>query len=1060
MNGIYLDNNASTHVSPEVTAEMLPLLQDDYGNPSSSHLPGVKAKEVLTTARRRVAALLNCNIQQIIFTSGGTESNNLAIQGLVKKVTGVGVQGSRHFITSVVEHPSVLKIFHFLEEAGHRVTYLPVDTQGLISPGQVAAAITPATVLISLMLANNETGLIFPIREIGEIARKHEILFHCDAVQGVGKLAFKVDELQVDLLSLSGHKLHGPKGVGALYIRRPDLIEPIMYGGGQENGKRNGTQALPAIAGLGKACEIALNSLEKSLSRMAALRERLEEGILKTIPGASINGSRQQRVCNTTNIHFPGINGSELISGLSKAGIYVSQGSACSSCHGSNSHVLQALGLSDVEINSCLRFSLSKETTLKEIDTVLQILPQITEPVSERVPVEADPPNGRVLAAESQFKGCSPNIPYIELDRLWEETKGDHEICIAVLDGPIDLGHPSFREAQLKRIETVSPDSSVQGPASEHGTHVASIIFGQHDSSSPVRGIAPKCRGLIIPVFSDGPDGGISNCSQLDLARAITEAVREGAQIINISGGQLEPGGEAEEYLARAVRLCADNGVLIVAAVGNDGCQCLHVPAALPQVLAVGAMDSSGKPLKFSNWGKVYRNHGMLAPGEGIPGAVPGGGVGCKTGTSFATAIVSGIIALLLSVQRKRGLKPDPMTVKDALLKSLFPCDAVDPGECSHFLSGRINLQGARELLNIPEIHSASTAPSSVTAAELTAPTMVPGGSGTGFTFSQSTNKKKGGFNQMNYEEVVEQNGLPLGSDAQVVAAALTETLPEQAPGAGGSISPSGCGCAGGDGKPSLVYAIGQIGYDLGSEARRDYFIQQGINPGDPSELLNFLSAHPEHASAVTWTLNQEETAIYTIQPVGPFAAKGYERLLEYFAAQMKEVERISVAGVVAGKMNLMNGQTVPVIIPDLRGMYSWSTPALLNSVLGDSNPREDKKYHQRVQDIGNFLERVYYEIRNLGLTPQERAMNYAATNAFQINIVFKNALENGMHLDSIDVERSPICRPNSDCWDIKLTFFNPTKRLEQARQVYRFTIDVSDVVPVTVGKVRNWSVY
>jgi cyanobactin maturation PatA/PatG family protease len=260
----------------------------------------------------------------------------------------------------------------------------------------------------------------------------------------------------------------------------------------------------------------------------------------------------------------------------------------------------------------------------------------------------------------------------------------------------------------------------------------------------------------------------------------------------------------------------------------------------------------------------------------------------------------------------------------------------------------------------------------------------------------------------------------------------------------------------------TLVYALGQIDYDFASETRRDSFVQLGVSsPHDPTQMLAHLTENPAHATALTWTLTQETMPIYAIQPAGAFAGEIYARLREFLGHQLTQgVERVSIPGVLGGQTRLLNGQTIPVILPDLRGMFSWSTPALITAVMGKPSAKKGELAQQKATDIANFLERVYYEIRNLGITSQERAINFTATNAFQLEFVYRDAIESEMKLDSIDVERSPLCRPESDCWDVKLTFFSPSRRLEQARVVYRFTVDVSDSVPVTVGKVRHWHIY
>jgi cyanobactin maturation PatA/PatG family protease len=293
--------------------------------------------------------------------------------------------------------------------------------------------------------------------------------------------------------------------------------------------------------------------------------------------------------------------------------------------------------------------------------------------------------------------GHNNHVVISGLTDLWAETVGDNRICVAILDGPVDQSHPSLSAADLTHVDTLASGTGHQGPASRHGTHVASIIFGHHDSL--VKGLAPDCRGLVVPIFRDATDGSIVPCSQLDLARAITMAVQEGAHVINISGGEHSPSGAATQLLADAVQLCAKNNVLIVAAAGNEGCECLHVPGALPSVLAVGAMNSQGLPLGFSNWGETYLAQGVLAPGENILGAVPGGDIAAHSGTSYATPIVTGIAALLLSIQLKIGQQPNAQAVRSAILESAYSCDPMAVLDCRPFMVGSLNIPGALTLI-------------------------------------------------------------------------------------------------------------------------------------------------------------------------------------------------------------------------------------------------------------------------------------------------------------------------------------------------------------------------
>lgn len=626
------------------------------------------------------------------------------------------------------------------------------------------------------------------------------------------------------------------------------------------------------------------------------------------------------------------------------------------------------------------------------------------------------------------------------LQDLWAETTGISGVCVAILDGGVDQSHPSIVDATLTQLEPLVPKVSYQGSAAQHGTHVASIIFGQHHGL--VKGIAPQCRGLLIPIFTDGKEGRIAPCSQLDLARAILIAANHGAGIINISGGQLTPSGQADPLLANAVRHCMKNNILIVAAAGNEGCDCLHIPGALPSVLVVGAMNEAGLPLDFSNWGEQYRQQGILALGENIPGAIPGGGMTTNSGTSYATAIVSGIAALLVSLQIKHGQTPNPQGVRAAILQSAIACDEQPAPDCRRLLAGRLNVPGAMSIiLQQGEImnDNEEVATASVVNTEEAEP---PPSS----TQSQIPAVQAANYTAPN-SEVISQGLATPGSSIQV-----SESIVPSA------ISPAACSCEGGSGAPAqLVYALGQLGYDFITEARRDSIQQhmgEGANPQDHRQLLAYLNNNPWDAAAITWTLSLDATPIYAILPQGAYAAQGYERLCQFLREQLAEgVERISVPGVIMGQVMLMSGQTVPVILPTLRCMYSWTTPALITAVCG-SSPDEST-----VQGVANFLDRVYYELRNLGITPQERAINYAATNAFNIERIFESAMREQIDLEAIEVESSPLCRQGSECWDVKLTFFNPQRVFEQARKCYRFTVDVSDVCPVSVGKVRSWFV-
>lgn len=380
-----MDNAATTAVSRQVLEKMLPYFTDVYGNASSIHGTGRDARKALEESRRQVASVLNCKPQEIYFTSGGSESDNWAIKG----VAFANRRKGGHIITSAIEHHAVLHTCQWLEKQGFTVTYLPVDEFGQVDPRDVEAAITDKTVLISVMAANNEIGTIQPIREIAQIARAHQVYFHTDAVQAMGAIPMDVQEIGCDMLSLSAHKFHGPKGVGALYIRQGVRIDNFMHGGAQERGKRATTENIPGIVGLAEALNLATRDLEEKSARIAALRDQLIDG-LTAIPYTRLNGHRTNRLPNNCNISIRFVEGEALLLRLDLAGIAASSGSACTSGSLDPSHVLLAIGLPHEIAHGSLRFSLSDATTQEEVDTVLSTLPGIVETLRSMSPLYAD----------------------------------------------------------------------------------------------------------------------------------------------------------------------------------------------------------------------------------------------------------------------------------------------------------------------------------------------------------------------------------------------------------------------------------------------------------------------------------------------------------------------------------------------------------------------------------------------------------------------------------------------------------------------------------------------
>ncbi len=368
MKPVYLDYNATTPVDPEVAEAMLPYLTEHFGNPSSSHWYGIQTRKAVEKARGQVAALINAGTHEIIFTGGGSEANNLAVKGYAAAAKGKG----DHIITSSIEHPAVLEVCKDLENQGYKVTYLPVDESGMIDPLDLEKAINPGTILITIMHANNEVGTIQPISEIGRIARSNNIAFHTDAAQSAGKIPVDVNELQVDMLSIAGHKLYAPKGVGVLYVRGGIKLHKQIHGAAHEFNLRAGTENVPGIAGLGKACEIMKRDMQKNMRRMLQCRDQLYNDLKAGIQNIKLNGHSEKRLPNTLNTSFPGLNAGTILSSMKD--VAASAGAACHSDHVEMSHVLKAMRLSPEIAMGTIRFSVGKTTTQSDIKKAVNII--------------------------------------------------------------------------------------------------------------------------------------------------------------------------------------------------------------------------------------------------------------------------------------------------------------------------------------------------------------------------------------------------------------------------------------------------------------------------------------------------------------------------------------------------------------------------------------------------------------------------------------------------------------------------------------------------------------
>ena len=638
---------------------------------------------------------------------------------------------------------------------------------------------------------------------------------------------------------------------------------------------------------------------------------------------------------------------------------------------------------------------------------------------------------------------------------LWERTRGSPDVTLGVIDGgPIDLAHPCFAGAD---IEVLDPSwlaaHTVRDLPAEHGTFTTSILFGQPGTTVP--GLTPRCRGVLVPALCDTEP----IVDPLNYARALDAAVDGGADIVYIGGCLPTRSFDADPLLKQSIQSVSARGVLVVAAAGNDDAITGCAPAILPDVLAVGAYDDDGCMCRFSSWGSHYEEHGVVAPGTNMTAAAPGGATVTRSGTSVAGPIVAGVAGLLLSLLRDEGRAGTARSVADALLATAQPCTLQAAlGETARCLGGKINVPAATRLvLGRRE------------------PVTPPG-------FRRSPT------NTLTVADAVEVPALPLSAAPAAVtqanggrpapvrtpcAAARSHIESSRSRGASGAVL-SGPDPVGELAVPK-VYALGLLGYDFGTEARRDTFKQLmptwhvddtevPANPYDSRQMCDYLAEHRSEALSLIWTLNLELTPIYAVEGRGAFAASVYDLLIGLLTREvLPELNKdyiswVSIPARLSGRtVKLFSGQVLPVLDVDgVRGIYGWEVNKLLSAAV-DATAGSAIDTETIEANLRDFLNRIYYDLRNLGQTSADRALNFAATNAFQAAEVFSAALKDGLALDTIAVEKSPFCRLDSDCWDVRLRFFDPDND-RRARRVFRFTLDVSDLMPVTLGDVRTWT--
>ncbi|MEH1872929.1 S8 family peptidase [Nostoc sp.] len=649
----------------------------------------------------------------------------------------------------------------------------------------------------------------------------------------------------------------------------------------------------------------------------------------------------------------------------------------------------------------------------------------------------------------------STDTPLLEQFRQLSASKQQKRLKLEI---PSNINYSAAieaLEAEIKALEETIPE-----PVRErltgvfHATGIFGTMFGQ--PGSPVEGVAPYCTAINIPLFETATaDAALS---PLNIAHAFNLALKLGANIIHCAACHPTQTGFAHEMIQKAVKQCQDNNILIVAPSGNNKGECFCVPAILPNVLAVGMMKDNGQPANYSNWGGQYQKQGILAPGENIVAAQPGTDEPTRQeGTSLAAPLMTGISALLMSLQLQRGEQPNAEAVRTALLNSAIKCDAKEVEEPERCLVGKLNIPGAYQLL------TGETLPRIQAIAAVHPQIVLPDSSNSLPDSSEPT--------VIEFSQPKSEVYTPAPIQAIAASAALAD-IPSFPP---ASLSPSTI-------TPSAVsnqvYALGTLGYDFGTEARRDTFKQRmpvvsmdGVlvpsNPYDARQMVNYLELSPTEGKSLIWTLNQELTPIYALEPQKAFASEIYAVFAMMLAGQIQlessddYIERVSIPGNLTDRtVELFSGQVVPVLaLPNVRGMYGWQVNSLVEVAVATVSTETSVPDNARMQrSLKSFLHRIYYDLRNLGQLDRDRALNFAATNAFQAASTFAEAILSDMELENIEVEKSPFCRLNSNCWDVKLRFFD-SENSHRAKRVYRFTIDVANLIPVTLGEVRSWSV-